>query len=157
MNHTTYISASNKMEILGQSKTSKRMREHAKTMAYKSIKKLKFDILVGEIREYKDAYFESFRLDKRPGDDNISPDKAWSMYMIFKSGKDNTHSIISHIDNNGNIKWDSGNKFMSRKSVNEFINLISLLSEFEEGFSKYFSHTKLNAKNLNVQNRTFYI
>jgi len=59
MNYSTYISAAEKLSSLGQKQKALNFINHANELERKKINELKFNILVGEVRPFKDAKFHS--------------------------------------------------------------------------------------------------
>ncbi len=147
LDYSTYMSAADKMASYGQTSRAEEVRKHAVNMSRKVIDNMKFGILVGGVRSFPDAKFDSARLFKAG--------TAWSLQVIFKSG-DNTHSVNCRVLENGEITWAEGNKFMNRGSAIKFQQLIHQLSKFQPDFLGFLNEYGLQIEDLKVVLRTFY-
>ena len=97
MNYTTYISAAEKLMTFGQKNKANSLIEHANKIEERKISELKFNILVGEVKEFKDAKFTEARV--------LREKEANTIMFIFKSGNDNTHRINTTINKDGSINF----------------------------------------------------
>ena len=149
MDYTTYISAAENLATLGQKNIANSFVEHANKMEQRKISELKFDILVGEVKVFKNAkFFESSVIRER---------EANTIMIIFKSDGDNTHLINATINKDGSVKWQSGNLLLDRHSVKNLDKLLKHISNYKKDIVKVLSDMKIDKKNLKVINRTFYI
>lgn len=149
MDYTTYISAAENLATLGQKNIANSFVEHANKMEQRKISELKFDILVGEVKVFKNAkFFESSVIRER---------EANTIMLIFKSDGDNTHRINATINKDGSVKWQSGNLLLDRHSVKNLDKLLKHISNYKKDIVKVLSDMKIDKKNLKVINRTFYI
>ena len=149
MNYTTYISAAEKLSTLGQKKIASSFIEHANKIEERKISELKFNILVGETKPFKDAKFTEARV--------LREKEANTIMFIFKSGNDNTHRINTTINKDGSVKWQSGNLLLDRHSVKNLDKLLKHISNYKKDIVKVLGDMKIDKKNLKVINRTFYI
>ena len=148
MEYTTYISASEKLSNYGQKARSIELAEYANMLERKKINVLSFDMLVGNIREFKGAKFESIRV--------IKENSATSILSIF-TYESNTFRINSTIDSNGEISWREGNLFSNRLSVKNYEKLIKIVCLYQSDMKKMLSEKSLTVNDIKVQNRTFYL
>lgn len=147
LDYSTYMSAADKMASYGQTARAEVVRKHAITMARKVIDSMVFGILVGGVRTFPDAKFESARIFKAG--------TAWSLQVIFSSAQ-NTHSVNCRVLENGEITWAEGNKFMNRGSALKFQQLIQQLSKFQPDFLGFLNEYGLEIEDIKVVLRTFY-
>jgi hypothetical protein len=148
MDYTTYISAAKQVSSLGQKELSLKFIKHAELLEEMKIIDMKFDILVGEVKSFRDAKFQSVRV--------IREKEGNTIVFIFHSG-DNTHRVNVTISKDGSISWLDGNKFSNRHSVNSFIKLFKHLKNYKKDIIKLLEELSLNDSDLNFLNRTFYI
>ena len=148
LNYSTYMSAADKIEDLGQKEKADEIRKHAKSQANKGIEMMTFGILVGGVREFPNAKFESLNVTKLP--------TLYILNTVFKSDN-NTHQINCVIGTDGSIRWESGNKFSNRKSVNDFSKLIKILAKSNEQLINFVENNGLTPEDLRLEARTFYI
>lgn len=149
LDYSTYIKAADKMSSYGQTKRAEDTKQHANKMAKIVIDNMTFDILVGNIKEFPNAKFNSARI--------FNSGTAWTLQVILKSPGDYTHSIMSKVTNDGEISWQEGNKFMNRKSAIKFIQLIEQLCKFQPDFQIFLKENNLNSGDLKVIQRTYYL
>lgn len=148
LNYSTYTNTAGKFKQHGQSSRSQRLITHAYEMEARKINQMSFDILVGETRTFDDAKFKSASVIRESG--------AKGILCIFESGN-NTHRVLSTINPNGDIVWRDYNKFVNRKSVNEYQKLLKTLSTFHPDIKKLLEEMKLTSDSIRVVSRTFYI
>ena len=149
MNYTTYISAAEKLNTLGQKKLANSFIEHANKIEERKISELKFNILVGEVKAFKDAKFAEARV--------LREKEANTIMLIFKSGNDNTHRINTTINKDGSVKWQSGNLFLDRYSVKNFDKLLRHITNYQKDIINVLAGMSIDKKDINLVNRTFYI
>lgn len=149
MNYTTYISAAEKLSTLGQKKLASSFIEHANKIEERKISELKFNILVGETKPFKDAKFTEARV--------LREKEANTIMFIFKSGNDNTHIINSTINKDGSVKWQSGNLFLDRHSVKNFDKLVKHITNYKKDIIDVTKVMSIGKKDINIISRTFYI
>lgn len=149
MNYTTYISAAEKLSTLGQKKLASSFIEHANKIEERKISELKFNILVGETKPFKDAKFTEARV--------LREKEANTIMFIFKSGNDNTHIINSTINKDGSVKWQSGNLFLDRYSVKNFDKLVKHITNYQKDIIGVTKSMSIGKKDISIINRTFYI
>lgn len=147
LDYSTYISAADKLDQFGQTKKADELRDHAVNMSRKFADENTFGILVGDVRPFPDAKFESLSIFKA-GD-------SWCLRGIFHSGSA-THRIDSTVNPNGEIVWKEGNKFLDKKSCIKYQTVISDLCKIQDDFDLYFSQTGLIPEDLKLVLRTFY-
>ena len=82
MNYSTYASAAEKLSSFGQKQKALALIKHASDLEQKKINDLKFNILVGEVRPFKDAKFHSAQV--------LREREANTIMCIFQSDA-NTH------------------------------------------------------------------
>jgi hypothetical protein len=148
MDYTTYISAAKQVASLGQKDLSLKFIKHAELLEEMKIINMKFDILVGEVKAFKNAKFQSVRV--------IREKEGNTIVFIFSSGE-NTHRINVTINKDGSISWFDGNKFLNRQSVNSFIKLFKHLKNYKKDIIKLLEELSLTESDLNFLSRTFYI
>ena len=148
MDYTTYISAANQVSSLGQKDLSLKFIKHAESLEEMKIIDMKFDILVGSVKVFNDAKFQSARV--------IREKEGNTIIFIFTSG-DNTHRVNVTVNKDGSVAWLDGNKFSNRQSVNSFIKLFNHLKNYKKDIIKLLDELSLNETNLKFSNRTFYI
>ena len=148
MDYTTYISAAKQVASLGQKDLSLKFIKHAELLEEMKIINMKFDILVGEVKAFKNAKFQSVRV--------IREKEAVTLMFIFKSGV-NTHRINATLNNDGKITWCDGNLFSNRVSVNSFIKLLYHLTNYNKNILDVLKEKEISVNDLQVINRTFYI
>lgn len=146
MNYSTYISAADKLSSLGQKDLSKRFIEHANSLEDKKISIFKFDILVGEVKEFKGAKYHSIQV--------LRERECNTLITIFTSGE-NTHRINSTIKPNGELVWNDGNLFSNRKSVNDFTKLVNHLKLYKKDLKKILKEMGIDG-DLSTRLRTYY-
>lgn len=149
MNYTTYISAAEKLMTFGQKNKANSLIEHANKIEERKISELKFNILVGEVKEFKDAKFTEARV--------LREKEANTIMFIFKSGNDNTHRINTTINKDGSVKWESGNLFFDRHSVKNFDKLLRHITNYQKDIISVLSNMSISKEAINLVNRTFYI
>jgi len=145
MDYKTYISAARKLKSLGQKKKADDFIEHANKLQKKDIEQLSFDILVGEVKVFKDAKFQSAQF--------IKEKEGNTIMIIFNSGVNNTHRINATVEN-GVVKYYGGNLFNDRKSVNNYQILLKKLANFQKDIQE---GIKVKPEDVKVINRSFYI
>jgi hypothetical protein len=148
LDYSTYMDASNRMKQHGQISKGEKLSSHAENMEMKKINQMSFDVLVGETRPFNDAKFKSVSVLRQSG--------AKGIVCIFESGN-NTHRIFSTINPDGSIVWRDSNKFVNRKSVNEYEKLVKKLATFHPEVKKLLDEMNLTPDKLKVVARTFYI
>ena len=149
LDYSTYMSAADKMANYGQVKKSEEVKAHAKNMYMMIIKNMEFDILVGNVKEFPMAKFISARIFKSG--------TAWTLQTMFESNGGYTHNVISKVTNEGEVSWQEGNKFMNRKSVIKFGQLIEQLCLFQPDFVGFLKEYNLNSGDLKLIQRTYYL
>lgn len=154
MNYTTYISAAEKLNTLGQKKLANSFIEHANELEKRKISELKFNILVGEVKAFKDAKFLSARA--------IREKEGNTIMFIFTSGdpyslNSNTHRINTTINKDGSVKWQSGNLFLDRHSVKNFDKLVKHITNYQKDIIDVINSMSIDKKEIGIINRTFYI
>ena len=147
LNYDTYKSASDKMGAFGQTKKADELSQHADKIAKMGISAINFDMLVGG-KKYPNAKFHEMKIFKSG--------EAWIIQTVFKSGENNVHRINASVSENGDIKWNDGNKFSDKKSVYKFQNLIYSVSKYQQDFIKFLAKYGLMTEDLKVVPRTFY-
>jgi hypothetical protein len=148
MKYSTYISTAEKMSSLGQKKKASIMVAHAIEQQRKRINDLKFNILVGEVRPFKDAKFHSAQV--------LREREANTVTFIFKSDS-NTHRIGARLKKDGSFLWSDGNLFLDRFSVRSFEKLVEYLSSYQPDIQKLLSEIEVDKESIKVINRTFYL
>jgi hypothetical protein len=148
MDYKIYISAAKQVSTLGQKDLSLRFIKHAELLEEMKIVDMKFDILVGEVKSFNNAKFQSARV--------IREKEGNTIIFIFSSG-DNTHRVNVTVNKDGSVAWLDGNKFSNRQSVNSFIKLFKHLRNYKKDIIKLLDELSLTETNLKFSNRTFYI
>ena len=148
MNYSTYASAAEKLSSFGQKQKALALIKHASDLELKKINDLKFNILVGEVRPFKDAKFHSAQI--------IREREANTIMCIFQSDV-NTHRINAKIKPGGEVQWSDGNLFLDRQSVKSYERLLDYLTNYQNDVQKLLSEIELKKDDLKVVNRTFYI
>ena len=148
LDYSTYMSAADKLAAYGQTDRAKEIRSHAVDMSRKEIDSMTFGILVGNVRPFPDAKFTSL--------DIFKSGSGWIMNSVFQSGN-NTHKVTSSVSPTGDITWMEGNKFLDRKSVKNFEELIVILCDVQDDLKGFLSENGLEPKNFKTVLRTFYI
>ena len=148
MDYKTYISAAKQVSTLGQKDLSLRFIKHAELLEEMKIIDMKFDILVGEVKSFNNAKFQSARV--------IREKEGNTIIFIFASGE-NTHRVNVTVNKDGSVSWLDGNKFSNRQSVNSFIKLFKHLRNYKKDIIKLLDELSLTETNLKFSNRTFYI
>lgn len=148
LNYSTYTNAAVRLSQHGQRAKALKLSSHAQEMEMKKINQMSFDILVGETRPFNDAKYKSVNVLRESG--------AKGIVCIFESGN-NTHRVLSTINNDGTVVWRDYNKFANRKSVNEYQKLLRMLGEFQPEVKKLLEEMNLEPSSLTVVSRTFYI
>lgn len=147
MNYTTYISASEQVSTLGQKDLAKRFIKHANDIVSKQLNTFNFDILVG-VKPFIGAKFVETRI--------LREKESNTIMFIFKSGA-NTHRINTTLKSNGDIVWHDGNLFNNRNSVRHLESLTKIVVEYNRDIQKLLSEMNLQADQLRLVHRTFYI
>lgn len=147
LDYSTYMSAADKLQQFGQSQRAKDLRTHAVSMARKFADENTFGILVGDVREFPEAKFVRLEV--------FTKGNTWCLRGIFESGQ-NTHRVDAEIMNNGDIVWKEGNRFLDRKSTQNFQRVISDLCRTQTDFHNFFQNSGLTPENLKLVSRTFY-
>ncbi len=148
MNYSTYASAAEKLSSFGQKQKALALLKHANELEQKKINDLKFNILVGEVRPFKDAKFHSAQV--------LREREANTIMCIFQSDA-NTHRINAKIKPGGEVQWSDGNLFLDRQSVKSYERLLDYLTNYQNDVQKLLSEIELKKDDLKVVNRTFYI
>ena len=148
MNYSTYISAAEKLSSFGQKQKALLFIKHANDLEKKKIDDLKFNILVGEVRTFKDAKFHSAQI--------IREREANTLMCIFQSNV-NTHRINAKIKPGGEVQWSDGNLFLDRQSVKSYEKLLDYLTTYQNEVQKLLTEIALKKDDLKVVNRSFYI
>jgi hypothetical protein len=148
MNYSTYISAAEKLSSFGQKQKALLFIKHANFLEQKKIDDLKFNILVGEIRPFKDAKFHSVQV--------LREREANTIRCIFQSGV-NTHLINAKIKPGGEVQWSDGNLFLDRQSVKSYERLLDYLTNYQNDVQKLLGEIELKKDDLRIINRSFYI
>lgn len=148
LDYSTYTNAASRLKQHGQRAKALKLSSHADDMEMKKINQMSFDVLVGETRPFNDAKFKSVGVLRESG--------AKGVVCIFESGN-NTHRVLSTINNDGSVVWRDYNKFANRKSVNEYQKLLRMLGEFQPEVKKLLEEMSLTPESLTVVSRTFYI
>jgi hypothetical protein len=148
MNYSTYASAAEKLASFGQKQKALALIKHASDLEQKKINDLKFNILVGEVRPFKDAKFHSAQV--------LREREANTIMCIFQSDA-NTHRINAKIKPGGEVQWSDGNLFLDRQSVKSYERLLDCLTNYQSDVQKLLSEIELKKDDLKVVNRTFYI
>lgn len=148
MNYSTYISAAEKLSSFGQKQKATELIKHATSLEQKKINDLKFNILVGEVRPFKDAKFHSVQV--------IREREANTLMCIFQSDV-NTHRINAKVKPDGVVQWSDGNLFLDRQSVKSYEKLLEYLTNYQNEVQKLLSEIEIQKNDLKVVNRTFYI
>ena len=147
MNYSTYISAAEKLSSFGQKQRALSLIKHANELEEKKINEFDFDILVGEVKTFSSAKFDSVRV--------LREKEGNTIMCIFKSGN-NTHRINSTMKNDGSLLWSDGNLFVNRKSVNNFNKLLNHLKNYQKDVKKVLTDLALDNKDISIINRTYY-
>lgn len=147
MNYSTYISAAEKLSSFGQKQRALSLIKHANELEEKKINEFDFDILVGEVKTFSCAKFDSVRV--------LREKEGNTIMCIFKSGN-NTHRINSTMKNDGSLLWSDGNLFVNRKSVNNFNKLLNHLKNYQKDVKKVLTDLALDNKDISIINRTYY-
>ena len=148
LDYSTYMSFADEVDAAGQSELADEAREHAVDIVRKEIDKMTFGILVGRVRPFPDAKFTSL--------DIFKSGSGWVMNVVFQSDN-NTHKVTSSVSPSGQITWMEGNKFLDRKSVKNFEELIVILCDVQDDLKGFLSENGLEPKNFKTVLRTFYI
>lgn len=148
MNYSTYISAAEKLASFGQKQKALLLIKHANKLEQKKIDDLKFNILVGEVRPFKDAKFHSVQV--------IREREANTIMCIFQSDV-NTHRINAKIKPGGEVQWSDGNLFLDRHSVKSYERLLEYLTNYQSEVQKLLNEIDLKKDSIKVVNRSFYI
>lgn len=149
LDYSTYKSAADKLQSLGQKGKAKDMMSHAIEHEKQKTNMFSFNILVGDVKTFPDAKFVSL--------DVARESQAYSLIAVFKSGENNTHTVRAVISRDGAITWrEGGNKFADRKSTNDFLKLIKMVSHYQESLIKLLDEMKLTTDQLSIVSRTFY-
>lgn len=149
MNYSTYISAAEKLSSFGQKQRASLFIKHANELEQKKIDDLKFNILVGEVRPFKDARFHSVQV--------IREREANSIMCIFQSDINNTHRINAKIKPGGEVQWSDGNLFLDRQSVKSYERLLDYLTSYQNDVQKLLGEIEVKREDLKIVNRSFYI
>jgi hypothetical protein len=149
MNYSTYISAAEKLSSFGQKQRASLFIKHANDLEQKKIDDLKFNILVGEVRPFKDARFHSVQV--------IREREANSIMCIFQSDTNNTHRINAKIKPGGEVQWSDGNLFLDRQSVKSYERLLDYLTSYQNDVQKLLGEIEIKREDLKIINRSFYI
>jgi hypothetical protein len=149
LDYSTYTSAATKLFGHGQKARAEKVKSHAAEIEKKKIDQLSFDILVGDTKTFHDAKFQSVQINRER--------ESKAILITFTSGNNNTHRVSATVNSDGTIVWRDNNKFANRKSVNNYQKAIKLLSEFHPEVIKMLDDMGLNASDLSVISRTFYI
>lgn len=147
MNYTTYISASEKISKFGQKDLAERFINHANDIVSKQLNTYNFDILVG-VKPFIGAKFVETRV--------LREKESNTIMFIFKSGS-NTHRINTTLKSNGDIVWHDGNLLNNRNSVRRLESLTKIIVEYNKDIQKLLSEMNLQADQLRLVHRTFYI
>jgi hypothetical protein len=148
MNYSTYISAAEKLSSFGQKQKAMKLIDHANDLERKKINNLKFNILVGEVRPFKDAKFHSALI--------LKEKEANTIMCIFQSDT-NTHRISAKIKQGGEIRWSDGNLFLDRQSVKSYERLLDHLTNYRNDVQKLLGEIETKRDDIKVVNRSFYI
>jgi len=150
MKYSTYISAAKKISAYGQKSKAQRIISHAIDMEKREIDKIKFNILVGSVKLFKDAKFVETRILKEKESDTL--------LFIFESndGK-NSHILNTRLEDDGSVRWFDGNLLGDRHSVKNLNSLIKHIRNYQEDFIKLLEDKNLKNRELKVIERTFYI
>jgi hypothetical protein len=148
MKYSTYISAAEKLSSFGQKQKAIDLIDHANDLERKKINNLKFNILVGEVRPFKNAKFHSALI--------VKEKEANTIMCIFQSDT-NTHRVNAKIKQGGEIRWSDGNLFLDRQSVKSYEKLLGHLTNYRNDVQKLLGDIDLNRDDLKVVNRSFYI
>jgi hypothetical protein len=154
MKYSTYVSAAERLSLLGQKKKATELIEHALKQEKKKIDLLKFDILVGEVKAFKDAKFHSAQVMKERESNTIM--------CIFQSevkseNMTNTHRICASIRQTGEVVYTDGNLFLDRKSVKSFERLLQYLIGYRSDVRKLLREAGIDKSHIRLSSRTFYI
>lgn len=147
LSHSTYNKVADVMDSKGQNDKAKRLRDHAFSSSRKSVDDISFGILVGGVRPFPNAKFDSMRIFKSG--------EGWILDSIFKSDN-NTHRISSSVisEKIASVVWREGNKFLNRKSVMDFEKSINSLSNSQEDLKNFMRDNGIDI--FKVDYRTFY-
>lgn len=148
MNYSTYISAAEKLASFGQKQKALAIINHANEIEKRKIDELKFNILVGEVRPFKDAKFHSAQV--------MREREANTIMCIFQSDV-NTHRINAKIKPGGEIRWSDGNLFLDRQSVKSYEKLLEYLTNYQNDVQRLLDEIELKKDDIKVVNRSFYI
>ena len=149
MNYSTYISAAENLSSFCQKQKALALINHANELERKKINELKFNILVGEVRPFKDAKFHSVQV--------IREREANTIICIFQSDMVNTHRINAKIKPGGEVQWSDGNLFMDRQSVKSYQRLLDYLTNYQSDVQKLLGEIEIKRDDIKVVNRSFYI
>lgn len=149
MKYSTYVSAAERLSLLGQKKKAAEFLAHALKQERKKIDQLNFDILVGEVRPFRDAKFHSAQI--------LRERESNTLMCLFQSESVNTHKICATIRQNGEVSYSDGNLFLDRKSVRSFEKLLEFLIGYQPDVKKLLDESGIDQKSIRVLNRTFYI
>ena len=148
MKYSTYVSAAERLSLLGQKKKAAELVSHALKQERKKIDQLNFDILVGEVRPFRDAKFHSAQV--------LRERESNTIMCIFQSDS-NTHRICASIRQNGEVAYSDGNLFLDRKSVKSFEKLLEYRIGYQADVQKLLQEAEIDRKSIRVLSRTFYI
>lgn len=148
MKYSTYVSAAERLSLLGQKKKAAELVSHALKQERKKIDRLNFDILVGEVRPFRDAKFHSAQV--------LRERESNTIMCIFQSDS-NTHRICASIRQSGEVVYSDGNLFLDRKSVRSFEKLLEYLIGYQADVKKLLEEAEIDRNTIRVMSRTFYI
>lgn len=149
LDYSTYKSAADKLSHHGQKSRAEKLRSHAEEMEMNKINELSFDILVGETRAFNNAKFFKATVSRESNSNGI--------LCIFTSEPNNTHRVFATLNEDGSVVWREYNKFVNRKSVNDYQRLLRMLANFNVEIKKLLTEMNLTPDSLKVVSRTFYI
>lgn len=147
LDYSTYMSAADRLQKIGQIDRADDIRDHAADMSKRRIQEETFKIIVGDVREFPQAKFNSLS--------TFKSGSSWLIRGIFQSGN-STHRIDCDLNFDGQIIWKAGNKFGDRISVRKFQKVILQLAPIQDDFQDMLQKTGLDVEDLKLEDRTFY-
>jgi hypothetical protein len=148
MKYSVYMSLAQRLRSYGQKEKALEVIKHANSIEEKKINQIDFDILVGRVKPFKGAKFDSVQV--------LREKEGNTIMCIFKSGVNNTHRINSTIKSDGSLVWCDGNLFENRLSVNNFNKLVNHLKNYNKDIRNILEEMSLVDSEIKVVPRTYY-
>lgn len=148
MKYSVYMSLAQRLRSYGQKEKALEVIKHANSIEEKKINQIDFDILVGRVKPFKGAKFDSVQV--------LREKEGNTIMCIFKSGLNNTHRINSTIKSDGSLVWSDGNLFENRLSVNNFNKLVNHLKNYNKDIRNILEEMSLVDSEIKVVPRTYY-